>query len=81
MCTVRGACTHHTPNSPLELLAAFGLHPDASTSRLTSLCCFAGILKELQLSRQTRMEEVHLDTSAWLAVLGAKGLLSGSRAS
>ena len=31
----------------------------------------AGILKELQQSRQARMEEVHLTRSAWLAILGS----------
>ena len=33
----------------------------------------AGILKELQQSRQARMEEVHLTRSAWLAILGSRG--------
>ena len=40
--------------------------------------CSAGILKELQQSRQARMEEVHLTRSAWLAILGSRGHSLGS---
>ena len=40
--------------------------------------CTTGILKELQQSRQARMEEVHLTRSAWLAILGSRGHSLGS---
>ena len=43
-----------------------------------TLVCGAGILKELQQSKQARMEEVHLTRSAWLAILGSRGHPPGS---